>query len=461
MHKPVTTILLAGGEGTRMHSDTPKALHTLCGLPMMDWVLRAARIPGSEGAEPPIAIVSHGAEQIKAHYGDRLRYVEQQHRRGTGAALLGARELLKGKTGRVLVLAADIPMLSSDTLAALAALDCSAAVLSATLSDPSGHGRILRGAGREFTGLAEEEDLTPEQRGIHEVRVSAYCFDITVLVPLLGELEEEIGQGELSMGGVLFALKERGICVSTLAISPEEAMGVNDRAQLATCTAALRRRINRGHMLSGVTLIDPDVTYIDATVKIGRDCTIYPGVVLEGNTVIGEGTTLYPACRIVDSHIGRFCAAQGVVARDAVVGDHVTLGPYVNLRPGAHLHDFVKVGNYIEVKNSVVGEGSKLPHLSYIGDGDVGKHVNLGCGTVFVNYDGYKKHRTVIGDDAFIGCHTSLVAPVKVGEGSFTAAGSVITEDVPPDTLAIARAKQVNKLGYVSRLRVKRGETNE
>ncbi len=461
MQTPVTTVLLAGGEGTRMHSETPKPLHTLCGLSMMEWVLRAARFPGADENEPPIAVVSIGAAQIRERYGDKLRYVQEPQRRGTGAALLSARTLLEGKAGRVLVLAADLPMLNTSTLTALARLDCAAAVLTATLPDAAGHGRVLRGPEGGFMGVIEEEDLTQEQKAIREARVSAYCFDIPQLLLVLAQLEQEIGQGELSMADVLVAFRQHGVCVQTLPISPEEAMGVNDRVQLAACTAVLRHRINRAHMLAGVTFIDPEAAYIDATVKIGKDCTIYPGVVLEGNTVIGEGTTLYPACRIIDSHIGRFCAAQGVVARDAVVGDHVTLGPYVNLRPGAHLHDFVKVGNYIEVKNSVVGEGSKLPHLSYIGDGEVGKRVNLGCGTVFVNYDGYKKHRTVIGDDAFIGCHTSLVAPVTVGAGSFTAAGSVITEDVPPDTLAIARAKQVNKLNYISKLRVKRGEVKE
>ena len=263
------------------------------------------------------------------------------------------------------------------------------------------------------------------------------------------------------MSDIIAAFLKMGCKVQTMPIQPEEALTVNDRVQLSEVTAVLRRRINNMHMRAGVTMIDPEHTYIDISVKIGRDCTIYPGVVLEGNTSIGEGSTLYPACRIVDSQMGRYCAAQGVVSKDAVVGDHVTLGPYVNLRPGANLGDHCKVGNYIEVKNSNVGEGSKLPHLSYIGDGDVGRHVNLGCGTVFVNYDGYKKHRTVIGDNAFIGCHTSLVAPVKVGEGAFTAAGSVITEEVPAGALAVARAKQVNKPDYVARLKVKRGEIKE
>lgn len=461
MTTPITTVLLAAGEGRRMHSNTPKPLHTLCGLPMLDWVLRAAKFPGADADAPPIAVIGYGAEQIKACYGEKLRLCEQGQRRGTGGALLSAQKLLAQHTGRALILAGDLPLLTSQTLAELTQMDCAAAFLVAELPDPTGYGRVLRAQQGYVTGIAEEFDLDDEQKQLHEARVSAYCFDIPILLRTLEAMDSTVGRGELTMGDVIGAFIAQGMCVETLRIPPEEALGVNDRVQLAACAAVLRRRINRAHMLAGVSMIDPEAAYIDATVKLGRDCTIYPGVVLEGNTVIGEGTTLYPACRIVDSHIGRFCAAQGVVARDAVVGDHVTLGPYVNLRPGAHLKNFCKVGNYIEVKNSVVDEGSKLPHLSYIGDGDVGKRVNLGCGTVFVNYDGYKKHRTTIGDDAFIGCHTSLVAPVKVGAGSFTAAGSVITEDVPPETLAIARAKQVNKIGYVSRLKTKRGEIKE
>ena len=458
MHTPVSVILLAAGEGSRMRSAAPKPLFPLCGIPMMSHVLKAAKALQTEGV--PLAVVGYGAEEIRAHYKERLTYCAQGEQKGSGAALAAALPYIKQQSGRILVLACDVPLLREQTLATLAQIDCGAAFLTAKPEDPSGYARISRDWDGHVLGIAEEAALTEAQKNVREVRVSAYCFSAERLVEILSSLPAP-GVSELSMADIVAAFLKAGDMVQTMPIELEEALAVNDRVQLSQATAVLRRRINRAHMLAGVTMIDPEQTYIDAGVKIGRDCTLYPGVVLEGSTVIGESTTLYPACRIVDSQFGKHCAAQGVVAKDAVVGDNVTLGPYVNLRPGANLGNNCKVGNYIEVKNSNVGEGSKLPHLSYIGDGDVGRHVNLGCGTVFVNYDGYKKHRTVIGDNAFIGCHTSLVAPVTVGEGAFTAAGSVITEEVPAGALAVARAKQVNKPDYVAKLKVKRGEIKE
>lgn len=456
MHTPVSVILLAAGEGRRMCSATPKPLFPLCGIPMMSHVLNAAKQLQTEGV--PLAVVGAGTKDLQAHYGEHLDYCTQGEQKGSGAALLSALPYIKKQGGRILVLACDIPLVREQTLAALTQLHCDAAFLTAKLEDPSGYARVSRDWDGRVLGVVEEDALTDAQKSVREVRVSAYCFSAERLAQILASLPES---GALSMAELLAAFLKAGYSVQTMPIQKEEALTVNDRVQLAEATALLRRRINQAHMRAGVTLIDPEHTYIDVGVKLGRDCTIYPGVVLEGNTVIGEGTTLYPVCRIVDSQFGKRCAAQGVVAKDAIVGDDVTLGPYVNLRPGANLGNKCKVGNYIEVKNSNVGEGSKLPHLSYIGDGDVGRHVNLGCGTVFVNYDGYKKHRTVIGDNAFIGCHTSLVAPVTVGEGAFTAAGSVITEEVPAGALAVGRAKQVNKPGYVAKLKVKRGEVKE
>lgn len=456
MTTPITLLLLAGGEGKRMLSATQKVLHPLCGLPMLEWVRRAAKLPDVQ--EPPIAVLAFGDDQVKERYEDTFLYVEQKQPRGSGSALLAAREELRCRKGKALILAGDLPLLRKDTVARLAGMDAPAAFLTAQLDDPYGYGRVQRDAEGRVVDVIEEEDLPEGLWTLHETRVSAYCFEIAALLPVLDALASAVGEGECSMGDILKAMIKKGAKVATIRIPEEEAKGVNDRVQLAECEQILRARINEAHMRGGVTLVDPAAAYIDATVKIGRDCTIYPGVVLEGNTVIEEGCTLYPACHVADSHFGRFVQARGVVAKDAVVGDYVTMGPYVHLRPGTRLANKVKVGNYIEVKNSVVGEGSKLPHLSYIGDGDVGSGVNLGCGTVFVNYDGYKKHRTNIGDGAFIGCHTSLVAPVTVGKGAFTAAGSVITEDVPDETLAVARAKQVNKIGYMSRLRAKRGD---
>lgn len=430
-----------------MRSNTPKALHSLCGRPMLDWALKAC--PPQK--EPPIAILGWGAEEIQAQYQDRLRYALQREARGTGGALLAARNYIEGWEGRVLVRAADLPLLTRETVGALVRLDAAAAFLTTRPEKPEEYGRVLREDGR-VRGIVEVEDVNEQTRLIREARVSCYCFDAGMLLEALHALERENPLGEITMANVIGWFVQRNASIAAQPIAPEEALGVNDRVQLAACTAALRGKINRRHMLAGVTMIDPAACYIDDTVKLGRDCTVYPGVVLEGNTVIGEGTVLYPACRLVNTCVGSGCALQGVVANEAVVGDRVTAGPYVNLRPNARIANGCKIGNYIEVKNSNVGEGSKLPHLSYIGDSDIGSRVNLGCGTVTVNYDGRKKHRTRVDDDAFIGCHTSLVAPVHVGKRAFTAAGSVITEDVPADTLAVARSRQVNKMGYVKRL---------
>ncbi len=459
MNMPVNTILLAGGASKRMMTEKQKVLHVLCGKPMLDWVMEAAAgLRGYEQAGQPVAVVGFGMEQVKTTYQSRLRYVEQKQQRGSGSALLAAREELRQAKGRALVLAGDLPLLKKETLQKLAGQAGSAALLTAEVENPAGYARVFRYKEGNLLSVVEEENLSAEQYACKEVRVSAYCFDIPALLQVLDTIAAAGENNECSMSDILNAFIAAGEAVETVTTTPEEAMGVNDRVQLAACTKVLQRRINAKHMLAGVTMIDPEATYIEASVKLGKDCTLYPGVVLMGNTVIEEGCVLYPACRITDSHFGRYVEAQGVIARDAVVGNGVTLGPFVNLRPGTRLGDMVKVGDFVEIKNSAVGEGSKLPHLSYIGDGDVGKRVNLGCGTVFVNYDGYKKHRTKVGDGAFIGCNTSLVAPVEVGKNAFTAAGSVITEDVPDETLALARARQVNKVGYMSKLRVKRGE---
>jgi len=451
MEQPLMSVILAAGEGRRMHSSLPKALMPLCGLTLLDWALLALKQAGSD--MPALAVVGHGQAQLKAHYGESLKFCEQTVL-GTGGALLASLSLLN-ETGRIFVLASDMPLIKPSTLLALAKPDCDAAFAVTSLLPGDNRSRVVKNEEGALTALADADTVFVSYSP-KEVKAAAYCFYAPVLMDALKELSARPGLSELSMSALMNFLLSSGAKLKTVAVEPDEALDVNDRAELAKAGALLRARINTKHMLNGVTLLDPMAAYIDETVKLGRDCTIYPGVVLEGNTVVGEGTTLYPGCRLVNSNIGRFCKAQAVVALDAVVGDNVTLGPFVNLRPGTRLKDFCKVGNYIEVKNSVVGEGSKLPHLSYIGDGDVGKRVNIGCGSVFVNYDGYKKHRTTIGDDVFIGCNSSLVAPVSVGSRSYTAAGSVITEDVPEDTLAIARAKQVNKVGYVAKLRSKR-----
>lgn len=454
--KQVHVILLALDDGRRMVSSTHKTLHKLLGRSMLDWVIDA--LGDYCTLSDPIVIVGEKGEQLKEYYGDSLQYVDQCGK-NIGDALLEATNGLDD--GTALIISADMPLISSDTLDCLVKTKGSAAFMTATLAEPNGYARVMRRDGGEVFAIFDEDKLDKTQSMQHEVCVPAYCLNIGALKAAISTLDAQQDNIEYRVNDIINMMIAVGDKINTLPVTRVEAMRVNDRVQLSQCCLELKRRINKKHMLKGVTLIDPECAYIDETVKLSRDCIIYPNVVLEGNTYIGEGSILYPGCRIINSRFGNNCKLQAVVANEAIVGDNVTLGPYVNLRSGAKLADNVKVGNYIEVKNATVGEGSKLPHLSYIGDGEIGKNVNLGCGTVFVNYDGYKKHVTKIGDNSFIGCHTSLVAPVNVGAGSFTAAGSVITGDVPDDTLAIARAKQVNKVGYIRRLKIKRGEIRE
>ncbi|MDD3920544.1 MAG: bifunctional UDP-N-acetylglucosamine diphosphorylase/glucosamine-1-phosphate N-acetyltransferase GlmU [Eubacteriales bacterium] len=445
-----TAVILAAGEGKRMCSDTPKMLHTLCGRPLVGWAVSAAAPIVSE---PPVVVIGHRAEEVKEALGDSVRYAYQREQHGSGHALMCARELLEGKPGYVLVLAGDMPLFRQETLAQLSEIDCAAAILTIDLADPTGYGRVIRNAEGNAIAIVEHRDATPAQREIHEVNISAYCFDIQKLLGCLDKLTCNNDQGEYYITDCIELLAQAGETVRAIKIPTEEGMGVNDRVQLAACTKVLQKRINEAHMRAGVTMPDPDAVYIEHSVKIGRDCTVWPGVVLRGNTKIDEHTELLPACRITDSHIGSFCQLAGVIAQDAVVGNNVKIGPYVNLRPGTQIADGCKIGDFVEIKNTVVGEGTKLPHLSYFGDGEIGARVNAGCGTVFANYDGFKKSRTKIGNDVFLGCHTLLVPPVTVGDGAFTAAGSVITEDIPAGGFAIARSKQVTKQDYVENMK--------
>lgn len=412
MNQAVTAIVLAAGQSKRMRSAIAKVLHPLCGQPMIQWVLGATK---NLIAQPPIVVVGTQKELIKKTLAKDCRFKEQPLQLGSAHAAYMAYDLVCGEQGNVFILAGDMPLIQRETLE-----------------------QLLEACPYGGVSCLKES-------------ASVCCIDIAAFGAGMQAILEEAG--ECSLARLVAWLEQSGYACAR--IPSNEHLSVNDRAQLARCTAILRARINDAHMKNGVTLMDPASTYIDGAVKIGYDTTIYPGVVLEGNTIVEEGATLYPGCRIKDSHIGPQCVLQAVVAVDAVVGRNVAIGPYVNLRPGARIADFCKIGDFVEVKNSTIGEGTKLPHLSYIGDADVGKRVNAGCGTVFVNYDGYQKHRTSVGDGAFLGCNTSLVAPVRVGENAYTAAGSVITNNVPDGALAVARAKQVNKLGWVDNYREK------
>lgn len=450
----VKAVILAAGEGKRMKSDVPKILHSVCGRPLVEWAIDAARaVDGS-----PVVVVGRGREDVmKALEGSGVSFAVQEEQKGTGHAVMIARRDIEA-ADCVLVTCGDMPLIRPDTVQRL--VDCvakdnrDAALLYTVADDPTGYGRILRGEHGDIKGIVEHRDADPAQREIREVNASAYCFGKSMLLSALEHIGCENDQKEYYLTDAIAIIAGMGGKISGMQGEAEEGMGVNDRVQLAQAARVLRGRINLAHMLSGVTLVDPENTYIDWDVKIGRGTVIYPGNVLEAGTVIGEGCTLYPNSRIHKSSIGDRTDITASVISETVIGEGCHIGPFAYTRPGSRIGSNIKIGDFVEVKNSSIGDGTKISHLTYVGDADVGRDVNLGCGVVFVNYDGRKKHRTTVEDGAFIGCNTNLVAPVKVGRRGYTAAGSTITEDVPEDALAIARSRQTNKEGWVA----KRGE---
>ena len=412
---PIQTCLMAAGEGTRMHSKKSKVLHEICGRTLLDWVMAAA----PESGERPIVIVGRNESAVRETYGERVRYAVQYERLGTGhAVMMAADEIKKSGADAVLIVAGDMPLFRRETLEKLCegvvSGRCEAAVLTAILDDPTGYGRILRDEAGHVVGVVEQKDASPEQLLIHETNVSGYCVRRDLLLDALSRLTNDNAQKEYYITDIVGILVSDGRTVEAcVAEDPSECLGINDRVQLAAAERQMRRRINEKIMKSGVTLIDPENTYIEADVVIGCDSVIYPNNVIARGTRIGENCVIRSGCRI-DSSV---------------------------------------IGDFVEIKNSFVGDGTKVSHLTYIGDADVGRRVNVGCGTVFVNYDGKRKYRTSVGDDVFIGCNTNLVSPVTVGDGAFIAAGSTVTDEVPADALAIARARQVNKDGWAEKRR--------
>lgn len=452
MCKDCIAIILAAGEGKRMKSKTPKALHMAAGKPLAGWVVDAAR--GATGTTP-VLVIGHGAEQVREFFGDSVRYAVQEQQLGSGHAVMAAREYLAGE-GYAVVVAGDMPLIRPKTLAAIAqrAMEkkLGACLLTAIADDPTGYGRVIHEGGGVH--IVEHRDATEEQRAVKVVNLSVYCFYIPALIKALDNLKPDNDQGEYYITDCVHDIVRQGYGVETVPCDdPDEYIGVNDRVQLAEAARLLRQRINTALMREGVTLIDPDAVYIDASVTVGADTVIYPGVTLEGDCVIGSGVTLYPGSRIVSSRIGDGTKVQNSVLLDAVVGENSTIGPYAYLRPGTVVGSGCRVGDFVEVKNSVIHDGAKVSHLSYIGDGEVGEKTNIGCGVVFVNYDGQKKYKTTVGKNAFVGCNVNLVAPVTVGDGAYIAAGSTVTEDVEPDALCIARSRQTVKPGWAKKRR--------
>lgn len=449
-----TALILAAGEGTRMNSETPKVAHRILGVPMVRLVVEAAR---SAGCDRVVAVTGHKADAVEALI-EGVTCVRQDRQLGTGHAVMCAREALDPASGSLVVLSGDTPLMTAETIAGLIAMRESsgsvAAVLTALVPDPTGYGRIIRDRDGEVEAIVEEKDCTPEQRRVNEVNTGTYCFDAAVLFAHLDRLTTANAQGEYYLTDMVRLFSEEGMTVAAVQTDePLETLGVNSRVQLAEASAIMQARINRRHMLAGVTMTDPSMVWIGPDVEIGRDVEILPMTFLMGATRIGDGALLGPNTRITDATIDAGATVDSSVVLEAAVGPGAYVGPVAYLRPGTVLEASAKAGTCVEIKNSVVGEGSKVPHLSYIGDATIGRNVNVGAGTITCNYDGAHKHATVIGDGAFIGSDTMLVAPVRVGEGAITGAGSAITRDVPPDSLAVERSEQRTVEGWAARKR--------
>ncbi|BBB90303.1 MAG TPA: bifunctional UDP-N-acetylglucosamine diphosphorylase/glucosamine-1-phosphate N-acetyltransferase GlmU [Methylomusa anaerophila] len=440
----LVTVVLAAGKGTRMKSALPKVLHPVGGKPMVRHVLDAAR---EAGAEKQVVVVGFGAESVEKTIGPQAEFVVQAEQLGTGHAVMQAREQLQAIEGTVMVLCGDTPLLTGTLLSKLYQAHknagAAATVLTAIVPDPGGYGRVIRNGQGQVTKIVEHKDASQEERKVDEVNTGIYCFEKEPLLNALARLTCDNVQREYYLTDVIGILNSGGNKVRAVSADDHrETLGINSRIQLAEAEKILRRRKLEDLMNDGVTIMDPDSTFIDAEVKVGPDTVIYPFTWLEGGTSVGGDCEIGPNTRIQNTVIGNGAVIHFTYAHDCEIGNNVTLGPYVHLRPGTKLAAGVKVGNFVEVKNSQVGQNSKIPHLSYIGDTDMGSQVNIGSGTITVNYDGKRKYRTTIEDGAFIGCNANLVAPVTIGRGSYVAAGSTITKDVPADSLGVARARQ-------------------
>ncbi|MBQ3509578.1 MAG: bifunctional UDP-N-acetylglucosamine diphosphorylase/glucosamine-1-phosphate N-acetyltransferase GlmU [Peptococcaceae bacterium] len=436
-----TAVILAAGQGTRMKSKLPKVLHKALGKPMVQWVIDCL---SQAGVEDKIAVLGHGGDQVASVVEGQADIVYQTEQLGTGHAVMQAAPALPADNDCVLVICGDTPLLRAQTIQALIekhqAEGNAVTLLTAYAENPTGYGRIVRQE-QQITAIVEQKDADEQQKLIKEINTGTYCFDQKFLLQYLSALDTNNAQKEYYLTDLIKIANLHNLPVGGFVLADfNESLGVNNRIQLSQAEAILRQRKCEEIMLAGVTLIDPSATYIGADVVIGNDTIIYPNVVLEGKTVIGSDNVIGMNCRFVDSQIGNGNDIQSTVITESKVGNGCKIGPMAYLRPGTALADNVKIGDFVEVKKSQVGEGSKIPHLSYVGDSIVGSKVNIGCGTITCNYDGVHKYQTVIKDGAFIGSNTNLVAPVTVEENAFIGAGSTITKDVPDSALAVTRA---------------------
>jgi len=451
--KSIAAIILAAGKGTRMKSDLVKVMHPLAGAPLIEYPVTAAQ---QADASRMVVVIGHQADAVRAFLADRneIAFALQEEQHGTGHAVACAAPYLRDFHGQVLILCGDVPLIEAATLRNMITRHeqqrATVTVLTALLENPHGYGRIIKNGAGAVTAIVEEKDATAEQRSIREINSGIYCVESDFLFDAVARLGSDNAQGEYYLTDIIRMAVERGLnCAAHPIPDPLEVMGINDRVQLAQAETALRKRINEAHMRDGVTFRDPAVTYIDRGTVIGRDTVINAAVHISGRTEIGEGCIIEPGAIIRSCRLGkRVIVKAGSVLEDSIVHDAVSIGPMAHLRPGTELMEKVKIGNFVETKKITMGKGSKASHLTYLGDASIGSDVNIGCGTITCNYDGVSKHRTVIEDGVFVGSDVQFIAPVTVGRNSTIAAGSTVTKDVPPDSLAIARSQQVNKEGW-------------
>lgn len=457
--EPISAIVMAAGRSTRFRTKTPKVLHHLWGKPLICYILEACE---AVGAEPLVLVVGHQAGQIQQVLGARVHYAYQDPPLGTGHAVMCALPCLPNGVSHVLVLPGDTPLITGEDLKELLhyhlSQEADVTILTAELENPSHYGRILRDEQGRVMAIIEARDADPEVLKIREVNTSIYCFKIQPLISALRQIKPENNQQEYYLTDVIAILAKGGKVAAYKAPDPSATLGVNNREELAQVGALLRERILRKWMLEGVTIVDPSSTYIDAGVTLGLDTLLYPGTILEGATQIGNDCRIGPYTRIVDSQVGEGCEILFSYVVGSKIGPRTRVGPFAHIRPGCEIGREVRIGNFVEVNRSQIEDGVKMSHLTYCGDAFVGEGTNIGAGTITCNYDGRRKHRTVIGKGAFIGSHTTLIAPVEIGEGAFIAAASPITQNVPPDALAIARSRQEIKEGWAKRRREGRSQ---
>ncbi|RNB68631.1 bifunctional UDP-N-acetylglucosamine diphosphorylase/glucosamine-1-phosphate N-acetyltransferase GlmU [Brevibacillus panacihumi] len=446
----VHAVVLAAGKGTRMKSKLHKVVHPVCGKPMIEHI-----VDQLEGLSLKhlVVVVGHGADDVKKLLGERVEFVHQEAQLGTAHAVLMSAPILQEQDGVTIVLNGDTPLVRRETLEKLIehhrGKQSAATVLTTIVANPTGYGRIIRDEDGDVRRIVEEKDATLGQKKVCEISTGIFCFDNRKLYQSLRRVENGNAQGEYYLPDVIAILQEQGNAVSAYVCEdPEEGAGVNDRVQLAHIESLLRRRIHERHMRNGVTIIDPANTYIEADVEIGQDTVIYPGSFLCGRTYIGAGSRIGPHAHVQDCLIEDEVSLSLSTVSGSVIRAKAVIGPYAYIRPGSEVGRGAKVGDFVELKKTKLGEHSKVSHLSYLGDSEIGSHVNIGCGTISVNYDGATKQKTTIEDHSFIGCNVNLIAPVTIGAGAYVAAGSTITDHVPSQALAIARERQVIKENY-------------